>query len=310
MQIMRSALLCSLVALALAPTGALAAPDRTATLSAAAGSFAWDGAQATGNNTARDPQACSKDVETYCDLTLVKVEAADGVVGELKVDIGEYFGPQCTPADGQNAPCDFSLWLYQSDATGKVGKNIANSVNDSGEPETVMTKKATAGFYMIVVYYYTVVQSSFKGTMTLSNLTAAPVEGGVETPAAPAPAAPGGLPTTGDFTAMIALAGKATVKTGLPTRVTCTVVCKGRVVAEISAATARKLGLGRKKMIIGTVAVAVDKPEGTTVVLKLSKKAAAKLKKARSAKVVLRALMTDGSGARSARASRMLTLKR
>ena len=302
------ALCTSLLVLALAPAAAHAAdPDRTGTVSSATPTFTWDSEVGAGYNTARDPKACSKDVETYCDVTLLKVDAPAGAVGELKVDIGNYFGPQCTPLDGQNAPCDFSLWVYQSDEKGTPGKNVGSSINDSGEPEDVTVKTARAGYYLVIVYYYTVAASSFTGTATLGALTQEAVElPPVEGP--PAPAAPAGLPTSGDFSADLALAGKASAKAGIPARVTCTVACTGQVVAEVSAANARKAGLGKKKLVLGKAAVSVSTPEGSLVTVKVAKAIAKKLKKA-GVKVTLRAALKDAGGI-GASPSKTLTLRR
>jgi hypothetical protein len=288
MRIARHVVLCALVALAVSPAAASAEADRAATVSAAAPAFEWEGAMATGYNTARDPQACSKDVETYCDLSFITLDLPAGQLGDLQVDIGEYFGPQCTPVDGQNAPCDFSLWLYQADASGKIGKNLGNSVNDSGEPETVVKKGLPGGHYMVVVFYYTVAQSSFAGSLKLSNITGPPA---VEAPAAKTPAAP--------LTASLAPAGKASFKR-FGVELSCSAACSGRLVASISAATARKLKLGRKALVVASAAVSGP----GVVTLKLSKKVLARLKKAKSLKITVEAQLG------SATASRALTLRR
>jgi hypothetical protein len=300
MRILR-AVLASLLVLSLAPAGALADPDRTGAVSPGTISFAWDGPMATGHSTARDPSTCSHNPDTYCDQTLIKVDTPAGSVAEMKVTTGGYSGPQCTPAEALSAPCDFSLWLYHSDAEGKAGKPIGSSANDSGEDEVVAMKRATPGYYLAIVYYYTVVQASYKGTATLGN---------VVLPAAPAPAAPAApvaaaFPAAGDLKASVALFGPPSAK-AIPAWVTCSIVCKGTVVAELSAAQARKLGLGRRKLVVGRAAFSVTSADGVRVVVKPSRKYAAKL--ARGAKLTLRAV-ASGDG-KSATAVRAVAVKR
>lgn len=287
-------LLAALLALLIAPS-AHAEADRTGTVSTATPAFAWDGALATGYNTAREPDACSHDVQTYCDQTLIKVDVPDGGVGELRVVTDGYFGPQCTPADGQNAPCDFSLWLYASDASGRAGRSLGSSVNDSGEPEELTYKKAVAGYYLVVVYYYTVAQSSYRGTATLAGVvtpTPAPAAGTVQSPAATSPAL--------DLVAALAPAGRATAKR-IGFSVTCSVACAGTLTARLSASQARKLRLPR------TVARARFTAAGT-VVLKPSRRVAARLARARGVRLQVQ-LAARAAGGRTVSAARTLTLR-
>ena len=89
----RVLLTVALVGLLLVPVIALAAPDRTLTLSASKASATWDGPSANGVTdpagvTAQDPAACTKDAPSYCDQTLVKIESGGSV--KLEASIGGY----------------------------------------------------------------------------------------------------------------------------------------------------------------------------------------------------------------------------
>lgn len=281
------ALLVSVLAVAAFPGVAFAAPDRTGAVSESAATYTWDGATASGAHTAGDPAACSHNPDTYCDQTLIEVKAPEGSLGDLKVGTGSYSGPHCTPLDAPRGPCDFSLRLYSSDATGKPIKELGTSGADSGKDELITYRKATKGFYLVVVFYYSVVEASYKGTATLSNL---------KLPAA-APPATTPRPPAEKLASALEVAGKAKVRTGVSTLVRCSVACRGELVAEISAAQARKLKLGKRKLVVSRSAVLVDTPSGATFVLRFKGRVARALARARTVKLTIRATLTDSAGA-------------
>ena len=294
--------LLSLLLVGAAPPAALAAPDRTALLSATAPSYSWDGAAASGANTGYDPTNCSHVPDTYCDQTLLEVSGPAGTTGELKVNIGGYDGPHCVPLDGvPRGPCDFSLRLYASDATGKPGRELAQSGEDSGEEESVVIRRAVPGFYLVVVFYYSVVQASYEGTATLQGLV-------VPAPPPPGTAGPSGaFPSAGALTSSLKAAGRAGARGGVPVRLVCSIVCTGELIAELSAAQARRHGLGRRKLVVASASVTVDGAEGRVVRLRLKSRYAKRLARARGVRLTVRGALRDS--ARTQRTAPRLTVK-
>lgn len=179
---MRRLLPIALALLAPAPAAA-ATPDRLAVMSAATPAFAWDGERATAaapqqSANGFDPALCSKEPGYYCDITLVRLEAAEGTTAELVLDIFDFSVPFA----------DFDLSVFHSDAAGTPGEFIANGGNLSaaGLEETVKVAEAEPGHYLVTVSYYFSPDASFKGTIKATGITPPPAP-----PApAPAPAAP------------------------------------------------------------------------------------------------------------------------
>ena len=195
----RAALVIAAALLA-APAGADAAPtiDRGALLSAATPSFAWDGQQAQAaapQQSAQgfDPNLCSKEPTYYCDVTLVKLDAAPDTTAELEFAIFDFSVPVA----------DFDISIYESDERGEPGKFIANGGNLSaaGLEETVEVPEAAPGYYLVTVSYYFSPDASYKGTIKATGITPPPAPPAPPAPApAPAPASPapasGPLPLT------------------------------------------------------------------------------------------------------------------
>lgn len=164
----------SLVALwVTAPAGAQAAPaiDRTATISAAAPNYAWDGQQAQAAAPQQsadgfDPYLCSKEPGYYCDVTHVRLDAAADSTATLQFDIFDF----------SVAVADFDLSIFRSDAAGQPGEFIANGGNLSaaGLEETVIVRDAEPGYYLATVSYYFSPNASYKGTIKGSDITPAP----------------------------------------------------------------------------------------------------------------------------------------
>jgi hypothetical protein len=146
-----AALALACVALVAAP--ALAAPDRNATVSAAAPAYAWDGGPVTGTPV--------NDVDT--DDTLLTV----GTPGSLTVKT----------AAPDDTSVDIDLYLYRSNAAGDaVGDPI--KMAETGSAEETITAKVGEGKYLIRVSGFVAVEGAFKGTATLT-----PDTGGAVTPA-------------------------------------------------------------------------------------------------------------------------------
>ena len=176
---MRSLLIVALLVV-LAPASASAAvpPDRTATLTAASPAFAWDGQEATAaapqqSAQGYDPALCSKDPDYYCDVTLVKLDAAPDTTAELEFAINE-FSFACS---------DFDISIFHSDANGTPGEFIANGGNLSAAclEETVTVADAAPGYYLATVSYYFSPGATYKGSVKATGI--------VPPPAAPAPPA-------------------------------------------------------------------------------------------------------------------------
>jgi hypothetical protein len=211
-----------------APAAAAPTPDRTAVMSASSRDFAWDGQQATAAAPQHsvqnfDPAKCTKEQDYYCDVTLVKLEAAEGTTAELQFDIFDFSPPIA----------DFDISIFHSDAAGTPGEFIANGGNLSaaGLEETVVVPEAAPGYYLATVSYYFSPDATYKGTIKASGITPAPAA-----PAPPAGAPPAGSPpaTTPPATTTPGLA------TAPPTVHVRSVTRKGRFVTVRLAGKARR----------------------------------------------------------------------
>jgi len=207
-------LIAALAAASLAaPATAAAEPDRTATLSADAAEFTFDGTSASGTHVYEsnllpfDPEFCSKTPDSYCDITHFEIKSG-GPVG-LRVSLDEF----TTPVS------DFDLYVYKSDAAGAVGTEVDNSGNIPGEAEEVIVSGAAPGYYLAVVPYFFVPGGGFKGTIAVTDATpvgeappAEPPPGGDPAPAPPPPG--GGDPAPSPPAAPAALPFKAAKSIG------------------------------------------------------------------------------------------------
>src|SRR4051812_37745353 len=179
-RLLRALMLAGAVAALVVPMVALAAPDRTYTVSAASAEAKWDGPAASGDYSTSDyaPEDCSKEAAHYCDQTLISIDSG----GPLTVDatVGGYSNPLA----------DFDLHLYKSDAGGKAtGDDLAptfDSGGDTGWPngfeESAHVEKVAPGYYLVVVAYYQSFGGSYKGTFKVTGAT--PVAGGTGSPTA------------------------------------------------------------------------------------------------------------------------------
>lgn len=213
----RTALTAAAIGLgAVAPTAhAAIPPDRAATLTAATPSYTWDGPQASGYHVywtaplAFDPQKCSKEPETYCDATLVKLDAAPDSTATLTVTLSDYSSPAA----------DFDVYIYTSDAAGnpKEAAPQTGCCEPAGTDENVSLANAEPGHYLVYVPYWLVNDASFKGTIKGADIVApAPAPGPAPPPTAPqqpAGSAPQTLP--------LSMPGRATSrKRALPLKLT------------------------------------------------------------------------------------------
>ena len=138
---------------------ASAAPDRTATLGAATPAFSWSGATNTGFVTTGDvgDQVPCDGPGKPCDDTLLKIDSP-GVL-TLK-----------TEGDGSGGDMDVDLFLYESDATGAVGKKLKESAGETTAEAIAL--EVSPGYYLVQVEYYLQLGAGFKGSAALETAVA------------------------------------------------------------------------------------------------------------------------------------------
>jgi hypothetical protein len=322
----------------IAPSSALAAADRTVKVTGAAPTAAWDGAAAIGLNQTFTLQEilglgmCGKEAINYCEDTVVDVNAGGSTSAKLKVTVGGFAAvlpPPPVPASV------FDVFIYKSDAAGKVGDFVGTGGEGAGTPEVVTVDKAS-GFYLVRVVYYAVLEAGYTGTVELIGATVPRVLPGTVPPPpgsspsptpsasptpAPAPGAPatttgkpGTLPVAGTLKISFA-ADKGKRKTartrGMRIRVSCTVQCKTTATVKIDKKVAKALGLGKKAMTIGTAKASIVKPGRIPFFVKLSKKAKKALgkKKVKKFKLKVAIVVTDNSGKQLKRGTKTVTLR-
>jgi hypothetical protein len=137
------------------PAVASAQPDRTGVATPDA-PFAWAGAVASGQNQDYDAatgEPCGKTADTYCDVTLVDVQAGDFFEtsgGGVEFSTG-----------GAAAGTDIDLYVYASDASGARGALVGSSAGAT-DVERVPVQSAD-GFFLVQVVYFDVTNSGYDG---------------------------------------------------------------------------------------------------------------------------------------------------
>lgn len=185
----RSTLLAGVLAGLAASAPAQAAPDRTVTVTSAAPAATWTSAAGNGLNptwlinTGPVKGTCGKDVNNYCETTLVHVTADNIGDGSVKFRI-----------DGFTAASDFDLRVYESDPAGTMGTKIGSPTGDvagtspAGDldprhtgPGDFETTHAPVGayidtetntldaYFLIAVPYFTVANDKYSGHATLTQ---------------------------------------------------------------------------------------------------------------------------------------------
>ena len=169
---------------ALPLTAASAAPDRTGTVVAGT-PYTWEGVVATGTAfenfigarsvngvVVTDGLQCSKNPDSYCEATLV---GFDLTLTEQEIAAGKTkktANAEIAIGDPTVAAYDFDLKVYESDAEGTKGAEVA-SVGDLDETpgeETAAisgirgTVQAPTAYYLVEVIYFYAVQGNYKGT--------------------------------------------------------------------------------------------------------------------------------------------------
>jgi hypothetical protein len=167
MHALRPALLAAVAAAAFLPAGALAAPDRDGVLDADHLTFSWDSKLGTGLTTLsnlHDQIPCGTPVVHDCDFTLIKVTGA-GTVG-------------ITNESSDPNAVDTDLYVYDSDADGTQGDQLASSAQSSPTPNEATSVDTAEGdsWLLVEIDYTDNVAGTVKATATF---TPAPPE---ETP--------------------------------------------------------------------------------------------------------------------------------
>jgi hypothetical protein len=145
---LRKTILLALAAAALAAGSALAAPDRTGSVTVSGPTYAWDGGPVTGAvATAEIGDAVPCDIPGKdCDDTLL-----NAATGQMTVKIS---------SDDPNS-ADLDLYAYHSNAQGEQGAFVKSSTGPDAS-ETV-TFEAEAGPYLVRVVPATAAGGTFKG---------------------------------------------------------------------------------------------------------------------------------------------------
>jgi hypothetical protein len=155
--------LAAAVSVVAAPSAA--AQDREGTVTPDS-VFTWEGAVATGANQNYDAAAgepCGKTVETYCDETLIEVQAASLPADRVG---GVEFSTGGSPGN------DFDLYVYESDASGSLGQLVGASTTPTDEERTSVLD--ADGYYLVRVIYWAVVESGYDGRAEFFTRSALP----------------------------------------------------------------------------------------------------------------------------------------
>ncbi|HWT23811.1 MAG TPA: sialidase family protein [Solirubrobacteraceae bacterium] len=150
------------------PIDAVLVPDRTGAVTPAV-PLTWAGAVASGTNQTFDPLApntCAKAPETYCDITLVDVQPGDFYSARgrgVQFSIG-----------GATPGTDLDLYVYESDASGRVGALVGLSGGIT-DVERVPLLGAT-GHFLIVVVYYSATETGYTGAAEFFRRNTVPAD--------------------------------------------------------------------------------------------------------------------------------------
>jgi hypothetical protein len=126
-------------------------PDRSGEVTPAA-PFTWQGDVASGLNETFDPTICSKELATYCDITLVNV-----VPGDFYSTSG---GGVEFSTDGP-AGQDIDLLVFESGPSGALGAFVGASAGFTAD-ERVSIERAE-GYYLLVAFYFAVDNAGYDG---------------------------------------------------------------------------------------------------------------------------------------------------
>lgn len=158
MRLSSPALIAALAAVALVPSAALAA-DRAGALDADHPTFAWDSKLGTGFTTLsnlHDKVPCGTPVVHDCDFTLLKVTGAGSVA-----IVNESSDPNAVDTD---------LYVYESDAEGTKGAQLASSAQGSPTPNEATAVDTGEGesWLLVEIDYTDNLAGTVHGTATFT----------------------------------------------------------------------------------------------------------------------------------------------
>jgi hypothetical protein len=128
-------------------------------------------------NTPLTPRGvCTRDLNTYCETLLVEfhnpLTAEEIEDGKTKRTANAILTASWTKTDFPN---DFDLYLYESDASGTQGAFIASDhrnyeavIQSVGRPVVTTVEKPSV-YVLLHVVYFSVVDTAYNGTATLSG---------------------------------------------------------------------------------------------------------------------------------------------
>lgn len=128
-------------------------------------------------------------------------------------------------------------------------------------------------------------------------------------PPPPPPCGTSGTPCSTAMTFGVRTVGKLRVAKPLRLVVTCSAACTYKLTVVLSAKTAKRFGLGRRSVTIGTVRGALLAAGKKNTKLTLSAKARRRLKRAKTVPAKLRLAVTDAAGKALVK-SKSITLRR
>ncbi len=145
---------------------AFAEPARTGTVSAASPTFKWTGTGSgiLATQDAMDAAGCTPGIHD-CDDTLLKVETA----GQLTVKT----------SSTDPAASDTDLQLFESDESGKEGKQLQEAAKPTPDPNEQVSAAVEPGYYIARIDYAIAANGSVDGEATLEPDPTAGVGGEV-----------------------------------------------------------------------------------------------------------------------------------
>jgi hypothetical protein len=178
---MTRTILAAAAAMLLAPAAAFAAPDRTIELTGPPGATQnWSGTQATGLNVNyfniteghggawAEPGTCGKDVQNYCDTTLVRLTnpvPEEHPTGTLTRRVTVTIDEWSPPAPGT----DYDLLAFASDEEGNEGAELARDAGFN-DTETISftlrtTRENPVAYALVRVVYFWAPNGTYRGTI-------------------------------------------------------------------------------------------------------------------------------------------------
>ena len=284
---------------------------------------------------------CGKLPINYCEDTLIQADVPAAAGAKLKITL-DGFGATLPPEPAAVFD-DFDVFIFTSDATGKVGDFVGTGGEGAGVAEVVTLEKAS-GYYLVRAVYYAVLEAGYNGTaeligapkpavvLTPPGTTPPPAQQQPPPPGQPQPqpqpgqpgqqppmqTGPTGKPTTLPASGPLRIEfavdkgkRKTARKRGMRARLRCSVQCKATAVAKVSKKVARQLKLGKKAFKIGKGSKTITKPGRIPFFVKVNKKAKRALgrKRVKKFKVTVTITVKNLSGKQVKKGKKVITLR-